>query len=171
MKHSINFKSLSLISMATLSLVLAAIQPASTAEQEDGRVRAALLKAGVEFTVTNDKNFKVIVNLRSGRTHVVLLDSSTSKINGTSMEFREIYAMGHKVEGGLSEVITNKMMKQSHDKKIGAWEIIAGSSTSLAVFTAKVDANLNDTNLVKIINSVGLVADTMELEISGKDDY
>jgi hypothetical protein len=171
MKRSINFKHLSLISIATLALILGAIQPASTAEQEDGRVRAALVKAGVEFTVTNDKQFKVVIKLKNGRTHVVLIDSSTNKINGTNLEFREVYALAHKVDGILSETITNKMMKESHDKKIGAWELIANSSTSLAVFTAKVDANLNDTSLARIINSVGLVADTMELEISGKDDY
>jgi hypothetical protein len=46
-----------------------------------------------------------------------------------------------------------------------------GNGTSLTVFTAKVDAELNDTNLAKIINSVGLVADTMEAGISGKDEF
>jgi hypothetical protein len=62
------------------------------------------------------------------------------------------------------------MMKEYHNKKIGVWELIQGNGTTLAVFTAKVDAELNDTNLAKIINSVGLVADTMEAEISGKDE-
>jgi hypothetical protein len=172
MNNSLNLKSLSLVAIATASLVMGAFQPANAAaEEEDGRVRSALTKAGIEFQVTNDKTFKVIVKLKGGRTHVVLIDSNTSKINGTNMEFREVYAMAHKVEGELPGDLSNKMMKQSHDKKIGAWELIQGNGTSLAVFTAKVDAELNDTNLAKIINSIGLVADTMESEISGKDDY
>jgi hypothetical protein len=171
MNNSFYLKSRSLIAIATASIVLGALQPANAAEQEDGRVRAALEKAGVEFTVTDDKTFKVIVKLKNGRTQVVLIDSNTSKINGTNMEFREVYALAHKVQGNLPEELSNKMMKQSHDKKIGAWELIDGTGTALAVFTAKVDSNLNDKNLVKIINSVGLVADAMEEDISSKDEY
>jgi hypothetical protein len=171
MNDSLNLKSLSLIAIATASIAFGALQPANAAEQEDGRVRAALEKAGIEFQVTNDKTFKVIVKLKGGRTQVVLIDSDTSKINGTNMEFREVYALAHKVEGNLPEELSNKMMKQSHDKKIGAWESIQGNDTNLAVFTAKIDASLNGTNLAKIINSVGLVADTMESEISDKDEY
>ncbi len=172
MTNSFNLKSLSLVAMATASLVMGTLHPANAAaEEEDGRVRAALTKAGVEFQVTNDKTFKVIIKLKGGRTQVVLIDSNTSTIKGTNMEFREVYALAHKVEGPLPGNLTNKMMKQSHDKKIGAWEIIEGNGSSLAVFTAKIDAGLNDTNLVKIINSIGLVADTMEEEISSQDEY
>ncbi len=172
MNNSLNLKKLSLIAIAMASVVMSASNPATAAaEQEDGRVRAALEKAGVEFKVTDDKTFKVIIKLKGGRTQVVLIDSNTSKIKGTDMEFREIYALAHKVQGDLPANLTNKMMKESHDKKIGAWEIIEGNGTSLAVFTAKIDAGLNEINLSKIINSVGLVADTMESEISGKDEF
>jgi hypothetical protein len=174
MNNSLNLKSLSLVAIATASLVMGAFQPANAgAEQEDGRVRAALTKAGIEFQVTNDKTFKVTVTLKGGRTHVVLIDSNTSKIKGTNMEFREVYAMAHKVDGELPADLSNKMMKQSHDKQIGAWELIQGDNggSGLAVFVAKVDAELNDVNLAKIINSVGLVADKMESEITGKDEY
>jgi hypothetical protein len=171
MNNSFNLKSQSLIAIATVSIALGSLQHVNAAEQEDGRVRAALEKAGVEFQVTDDKTFKVIVKLKSGRTQVVLIDSNTSKIDGTNMEFREVYALAHKVKGNLPEELSNKMMKQSHDKKIGAWEIIQGSDNDLAVFTAKIDSNFNGKNLAKIINSVGLVADTMEQEISSKDEY
>jgi opacity protein-like surface antigen len=172
MNKSLNLKNLSLVAIVAMtSLAMGVLQPANAAEQEDGRVRAALDKAGLKFEVTKDKTFKVIIKLNGGRTHVVLIDSDTSKINGTNMEFREVYALAYKVDGELSADLSNKMMKQSHDKKIGAWEIIQGNGTSLAVFTAKVDAGLNDTNLAKIISSVGLVADTMEDEISGKDEF
>lgn len=171
MTNSFNLKSLSLVAIATVSIAFSAIQPVNAAEQEDARVRATLEKAGVQFTVTDDKTFKVTVKLKDGRTQVVLIDSETSKIKGTTMEFREIYALAYKVKGKLPAEISNKMMQQSHDKKIGAWEVIYGDNTSLAIFTAKVDAELNETNLVKIINSVGLVADTMEQEVTGKDEY
>lgn len=172
MNNSLNLKNLALVAIATVSVVMGALQPANAAaEEEDGRVRAALTKAGIKFEVTNDKTFKVIVELKDGRTQVVLIDSNTSKIKGTNMEFREVYALAHKVEGELPAKLSNKMMKESHDKKIGAWELIQGNGTSLAVFTAKVDAELSDTNLAKIINSVGLVADTMEADISGKDEF
>lgn len=172
MNKIFNLKSLSLIAIATASIAIMPFQSVNAAaEQEDRRVRTALEEAGVEFTVTNDKTFKVLVKLKDGRTQIVLIDSNTSKINGTNMEFREVYALAHKVKANLSEDISNKMMKESHDKKIGAWEIFQAADSNLAVFTAKVDCNLNYTSLAKIINSVGLVADTMEQSISDKDEY
>jgi hypothetical protein len=171
MNYSLNLRNISFIAIATCSIGFGTFHSANAAE-DDGRVKQALDSAAVEYTVTQDKTYKVVIKIKGGRTQVVLIDSKTSKIKGTNMEFREVYALAYQFNAALSGEMANKMMAQSHDKKIGAWEIIEGSSgIKLAVFTAKVDAELNGVNLSKIINSVGLVADQMENDLSGKDEY
>jgi hypothetical protein len=167
-----NLKSISLMAIVTCSIVIGTFRAANAVEA-DTRVGAALESAGVKYEITKDKTYKVIINLKDGRTQVILIDSDTSKIKGTNMEFREVYSLAYMVTGSLSQEIANKMMMQSHDKKIGAWEIIGqeGNSNKLVVFTAKIDAEMNGANLRKIINSIGLIADQMEGELTGKDEY
>ncbi len=161
------------MAIATCSLALGAFQPANAGETADARVSAALDSAGLKYEVTSDNTYKVTITLQGGRTQVVLIDSETSKINGSDLEFREVYALGYKTNGALSGEIANKMMTQSHAKKIGSWEMIAENNTAkLLIFTAKVDAKLNGKNLAKIISSVGLVADQMEKDLTnGGDEY
>jgi hypothetical protein len=168
-----NLKSLSLMAISTCVIVLSAIHPAN-AGVADRRVKEALDSAGLQYEVTSDNTYKVTISIEGGRSQVVLIDSDTSKINGANLEFREVYSLGYKSKAPLSKEITNKLMAQSHDKKIGSWELIqeAGNVNKLVVFTAKIDAEMNGKNLDRIIKSVGLVADDMENELTnGKDEY
>jgi DNA integrity scanning protein DisA with diadenylate cyclase activity len=168
-----NLKSIALMTIVTCSIVIDTFQSANAVEV-DARVGKALDSAGVEYKIIpSDKTYKTSIKLKGGRTQVVLIDD-TSKINGTSMEFREVYSLTYVINGELSQELANKMMMQSSSKKIGAWQIIKqqGSSSKLLVFTAKIDAEMNGANLKKIIDSVGLSADKMENELTnGKDDY
>ncbi|PSB55499.1 hypothetical protein C7B77_14855 [Chamaesiphon polymorphus CCALA 037] len=171
MNRAFSLKNLSLV-VATLSILLGSFYPSARAGETDARVKAALEQAGMKYEVTSDGDFKVIVTCPNDRTQVVLINSNTNKINGTTVELREVYALAYKSPGLLSSEISDKMMRQSHDKKIGSWEIIRTSSNNnLAIFNAKIDAKLDDNSLVKIINSIGLVADNMEKELTNKDEY
>jgi hypothetical protein len=169
-----NLKSISLMAIVTWSIVLGNFRVANAVEV-DARVGKALDSAGVEYKIIpSDKTYKTSIKLKGDRTQVVLIDSDTSKINSTNMEFREVYSLAYVITGELSQEIANRIMMQSSSKKIGAWQIIKqqGSSNKLLVFTAKIDAEMNGVNLKKIIDSVGLSADKMENELtSGKDDY
>jgi hypothetical protein len=161
------------MAIVTCSIVISTFRSADAIEA-DARVRKALESAGLKYEIASDNTYKITIGLDNGRTQVVLVDSDTNKLNGAKMEFRDVYSLGYKVNGALSQEIANKMMMQSHDKKIGAWEIFTqkDDSNRFAMFTAKIDAEMNGTNLKKIIESVGSIADDMEKELTnGKDDY
>jgi hypothetical protein len=171
MNRAFSLKNLSVV-VATLFVSIGSFYPIANAGETDARVKAALEKAGIKYEITSDGDFKVLVTCPNDRTQVVLIDSNTNKMNGTTVELREVYALAYKSPGILSAELSDKMMRQSHEKKIGSWEIIrTNSNNNLAIFTAKVDAKLDENSLAKIINSIGLVADNMEKEISNKDEY
>jgi DNA integrity scanning protein DisA with diadenylate cyclase activity len=169
-----NLKSISIMAIATCSIVIDTFQVANAVEV-DARVGKALESAGVAYKIIpSDKTYKTSIKLKGGRSQVVLIDSDTSKVNGSNMEFREVYSLTYAIDGELSQEMANRVMMQSSSKKIGAWQIIKqqGSSNKLLVFTAKIDAEMSGANLKRIIDSVGLSADKMENELTnGKDDY
>ena len=171
MNRPFNLKNLAAIVLAT-STILAMTGSKASAGEVDARIRSALEQAGLKYEITSDSDFKVIVPCKDNRTQVVLINSDTSKINDTNLEFREVYALAYKSSTALSADLSNKMMQESNRKKIGSWEIIKTSGgVNLVVFNAKIYADINSQNLVKIINSVGLVADEMEKSITTEDTF
>jgi hypothetical protein len=171
MNHPFNLKSLGAIALATLT-IFATLGSKANAGEVDARMRSALEQAGLKYEITSDSDFKVLVPCKDKRTQVVLINSDTNKINDTNLEFREVYALAYKSKSALPAEMSNKMMQESNRKKIGSWEIIRTSGgINLAVFNAKIPADLSSENLVQIINSVGLVADEMEKTITTEDTF
>jgi hypothetical protein len=172
MNRPFHLKSLATIALAT-SAILTTISSRATAGEVDARIKSALEQAGIKYEITSDSDFKVLVPCKDNRTQVVLINSDTSKINDTNLEFREVYALAYKNNSSLPAEMSYKMMQESNRKKIGSWEIIKTSNgtTNLVVFNAKVPADTSSQNLVKIINSVGLVADEMEKSITTEDTF
>jgi hypothetical protein len=171
MNHPFNLTSLVAIVLTT-STILAMTGSKANAGEVDARIRSALEQAGLKYEITSDSDFKVLVQCRDNRTQVVLINSDTSKINDTNLELREVYALAYKSTSALPADLSNKMMQDSNRKKIGAWEIIKTSGgVNLVVFNAKILADTSSQNLVKIINSVGLVADEMEKSITPEDTF
>jgi hypothetical protein len=171
MNHPFNLTSLVAIVLTT-STILAMTGSKANAGEVDARIRSALEQAGLKYEITSDSDFKVLVQCRDNRTQVVLINSDTSKISDTNLELREVYALAYKSTSALTADLSNKMMQDSNRKKIGSWEIIKTSSgVNLVVFNAKIPADTSSQNLVKIINSVGLVADEMEKSITPEDTF
>lgn len=166
-----NLKPLSLATIATLSLVLGYFQPAY-AGTADPRVKAALDKAGLKYEVTTDGDFKVLMRFDDTRTQIILINSNTEKLKETNLEIREVYSAAYKTNGNLPPEVANQLMKDSQKRKIGAWELISMSNgTSMAIFNAKVGADISGDNLEKVISLVGVRADVMEKELTSEDKF
>lgn len=166
-----NLRSLAAKALATLA-ILTTLGSEAHAGEVDVRIRSALEQAGLKYEITDDSDFKVLVPCRDNRTQVVLINSDTSKINDTNLEFREVYALAYRSSSSLPADMSYRMMQESNRKKIGSWEVIKISNgTNLVVFNAKISADTSSQNLVKIINSVGLVADEMEKTITTEDTF
>jgi hypothetical protein len=169
--HSFNLKPLSLATIATLSLILGCLQPAY-AGTADPRIKAALDKAGLQYEVTSDGDFKVVFKFEDKRTQLILINSNTERLKETNMEIREIYSVAYKTSGNLPVEVANQLMKDSQKRKIGAWELInTNSGTSLAIFDAKIGADISNDNLMKVMRLVAIRADNMEQELTGEDKF
>jgi hypothetical protein len=167
-----NLRSLSLTAIVTISLVCGILQPAH-AGTPDPRIRSALDKAGLQYEITGDGDFKVIFKFNEDkRSQVILINSNTERIKETNIEIREIYSVAYKTNGNLPVEVANQLMKDSQKRKIGAWELINTSAgVSLAVFDAKISADTSTDNLVKIMRLVAIRADNMEQELTGEDKF
>ena len=171
MNHLLNLKPLSIVTIVTLALVLGYFQPAH-AGTADPRVKAALDKAGLKYEMTSDGDFKVLMRFDDTRTQTILINSNTEKLKETNLEIREIYSVAYQTNGNLSVEVANQLMKDSQKRKVGAWELIStNNGTSMAVFDAKVNADLSADNLEKVIRLVGIRADVMEKELTSEDKF
>jgi hypothetical protein len=166
-----NLKPLALATIATLSLLLAYLQPAA-AGTADPRVKAALDQAGLKYEMTADGDFKVLMRFDDTRTQIILINSNTERLKDTNLEIREVYSVAYKTNGNLPLEVANQLMKDSQKRKIGAWELISMSNgTAMAIFDAKVSADISGDNLEKVITLVGVRADVMEKELTSEDKF
>jgi hypothetical protein len=169
--RSFKLKPLSRLTITTIALVLSYFQPAH-AGTADPRIKAVLEKAGMKYEITTDGDFKVFMRFDDTRTQLILINSSTERLNETNMEIREVYSVAYQANGSIPVEVANQLMKDSQKRKLGAWEIISmNNGTSMAVFDAKINADISSENLEKVIRLVGIRADVMEKELTSEDKF
>jgi hypothetical protein len=169
--RSFKLKPLLIATITTLALCFSSLQPAD-AGTADPRIKAVLDKAGMKYEITADGDFKVVMRFDDTRTQLILINSNTERLNETNMEIREIYSVAYRANGSISVEVANQLMKDSQKRKIGAWEIISlENGSSMAVFDAKVNADISSENLEKVIRLVGIRADVMEKELTNEDKF
>ncbi len=149
-------------------------RPQTPARQADPRVKAALDRLGIKYEVDRDGDYKLIRNVPdSSRTQLVFIDSKTYSLDGIG-EIREIWAPAMRSTTPFPASVANRLLRNSFQMKLGAWEIYGGSRASayMAVFSAKVGAELDGDTLRTTIDLVMQNADQMEKELTGgKDDF
>ncbi len=161
-----------LVTVLGAGVISAQNAPAQTGQtpKTDARVKVALDKAGLKYKVDEDGDFKLVMELPNGRSQLVLVRSSTQKIND-NLEIREIIAPAYKSTGTLSTEIANQLLNDSARKKLGAWQTVKDDTSSVATFCSKVMANTDAESLVASIQATVLSADEMEKQLTSKDDF
>ncbi|WNZ44097.1 hypothetical protein Q2T42_19905 [Leptolyngbya boryana CZ1] len=146
--------------------------PAQTRQNSaaDARVKAALDKAGMKYEIDSDGDFKLVIELPSGRTQLAFVRSSTQKLNG-NLEIREIISPGYKSKSAFSPEIANQLLSDSARKKLGAWQTVKSGEASIALFCSKILANSDADSLVASIQATVLSADEVEKQLTNKDDF
>lgn len=152
--------------MTTISPSAATAQAAPT---PDSRIKDALDKLGLKYEVTKSGNYKVIFKVSDSRTQVVTIVSKTEKVEG--LEIREIVSPAYATKGEISATISNQLLKDSYRKKLGAWNLLQADGDSLALFTAKVDANQSPADLKTSLLLTVYAADEMEKSLSQEDKF
>lgn len=143
--------------------------PTQTAGVADPRVKRVLDQTDMKYTIDKDGDFKFLFELPGGRDQVVFINSRTEKYNG--FEIREIWSPGYSSDAPFSPAIANRLLVNNFETKLGAWQTTRMNNKNFAVFTAKVDAFLNAQQLEVVLTAVHRIADEMEKEITGRDDF
>ena len=151
----------------------------------DQRVKAALDEIGYKFELTDDNDYKLvpIQTEQTGtsadgkpiwRSQLVYVNSNTEKYG--TLEIREVLSPAFLSNGPLSAAVANRLLRENNSVKLGSWRLVvinsgANAGKYLAMFAAQVSADSDPESLRLTIKSVILIADRMEKELTGADDY
>ena len=151
----------------------------------DPRVKAALDSIGYKFELTDQNDYKLIPiqTEQAGtkpdgsplyRSQLVYVNSNTEKYG--TLEIREVLAPAFLSNGPLSAAVANRLLRENNSVKLGSWRLVVINSGPtagkyLAMFAAQIAADSDAESLRLTIKSVILIADRMEKELTGTDDY
>jgi len=148
----------------------------------DPRVRVALDEIGYKYDLTENNNYRLnpIQTEQAGtkpdktpiyRSQLVYVNSTTEKYG--TLEIREVWSPAFYSAGPLSAALANRLLRENNSVKFGAWrvEVQEDSGKYLAMFAVQIAADGDAESLRLAIKSVILIADRMEKELTGADDY
>jgi hypothetical protein len=139
-------------------------------KETDPRVGRALSQLEVRYEITSNGDYKVVFDLGNGRSQVGFITSRTFEFAG--FEFREVYSIGLRSFGPFNVKTANALLEQNEQLKMGAWGIVKDAQDNyLAIFTAKVAANLSGQDLMSVLAAVLKTADEVERELGMGDVF
>lgn len=160
----------SLVAAVMMACMLLVSAPAVASGGMDQRVKAALDSVGLKYEVDADNDFKLLMEVSTGRTQIVYVNSHTDMWE--NIEVREVWGPAFPSDGKLfKKKIANLLLMDSQTRKMGAWQAYPQSSGFYAVFNVKMGADSDGGSMRSIIQYVAETADQMEQLVTGKDDY
>ena len=154
-----------------LSLSLQELQKAlgPMAQAADPRVETALDQLELSYSLTDDNTYKMTLNVGDNRTHLLFVNSRTETYQNT--EIREIWAPAYRSAQALQPHLANRLLKDSYQKKMGAWQTSQSDGIYYVTFVAKIPVDLDLQSLGNILVLVVETADEMERELSDEDHF
>jgi hypothetical protein len=140
----------------------------NTKPPADPRVKETLDKLGVKYEIIPNGDYKFLVETENKRVQVVFIESKTEKLG--NLEIRYISSIGYISKGAFSADIANKLLQNSSVNKIAAWQVFTKDQTHIAVLIGKIAANSDAETIKNTLLAVGYGADTIEKELTGKDE-
>lgn len=142
---------------------------ASATELSDSRIRSLLEELGIQYEVGEYGDFRIVMRSPDGkRAQVAYISSQTNTLG--DLEIREIFSPAYVATGSVPAPVANRLLQDSANVTLGAWQTLQDEEHSLAVFTARIDADLDAETLQTTLHAVLDIADSMEAELTG-DDY
>ncbi len=165
---------LAITALTTLSMASAGAQTPKLNEAgikaADPRVRNALERSKIPFTIDDDGDFVVQLDIgETGRSQVGYISSKTQKAE--NLEWREIFSFAQKVDGNIDPKLAQKLLLNNAQLILGAWELTQDKGKGYAVFSVKIPADSSPEVMSEAIDATLSSADGMEKELSGKDVY
>lgn len=140
----------------------------AVAQSVDSRITEKLNQLNFKYEVKEDGTFQFTVPV-SQRTQMIYIHSVTNLYD--KMEIREVYSVVHQSKTPLDLARTQKLLMDNGQKKIGAWEVVLDGDTYFVIFTAKISATSDASDLKSVIDIVATAADSMEKEMFTIDEW
>ncbi len=139
------------------------------AQKFDNRVSENLKTLAFKYELQpEDATFKFTVPIGK-RTQTIFVESSTSTYD--KLEMREIYSIIHQSKNIPDQSRLVKLLMDNAQKKIGAWEIVYEGSEYFIIFTAKIPANADASDMKSAIDIVAASSDGMENQLFTTDEW
>lgn len=152
-----------------LGLVPAFAQIGKTANA-DPRVARQLTAAGLSYQVDDDGDYRVTLHFsEDDRSQLVFINSSTERFQG--MEIREVWSIAARFEDGLPAELAQGLLERNARLKFGSWSVEKSASAAFVVFRVHLSADTDGRTLRSTVEYVSSVADELEKELSGADDF
>lgn len=136
----------------------------------DVRVERALRELGIGHKLDERGCYRFGINLQEGRSQIGLINSNTYDFAG--VELRDVFSVGLRSFGPFDARTAGVLLSQNSHLRIGAWCVHCDDSDNhLAIFSAKVSADLVGKPLLNVLVSVCTTADGIEQRLSGRDDF
>ena len=136
----------------------------------DPRIEDLLGQLELSFSLTEDNAYKLTLEVGDGRTQLLFINSQTETYQNT--EIREIWSPAYRSDRAIQPHLANRLLKESHRKKIGAWQVSKSAEDAYYVtFVAKMPADLDIQSLLNTLIMVVESADEIERELSSSDTY
>jgi hypothetical protein len=144
------------------------IKPKS--QEGDPRVAKALDALDIKYDIDKDGDFRFGFELEGERTQLCFIRSRTYEF--AKIEMRELFSVALKSMGPFDARTCGILLEQNSQVKIGSWEVQRDTNDNhLAIFTAKIAADLEGEALLGAIYAVVKTADDMEQRLAGRDDF
>ncbi|TAE72718.1 MAG: hypothetical protein EAZ85_09015 [Bacteroidetes bacterium] len=139
------------------------------AQKADNRVAENLKNLSFKYELQpEDATFKFTVPIGK-RTQTIFIESSTSTYD--KLEMREVYSIVHQSRNIPDQSRLVKLLMDNAQKKIGAWEIVYEGSEYFIIFTAKIPANADASDMKSAIDIVSASSDGMEQQLFATDEW
>lgn len=165
--------SFALLVIATLHSPLAASVQASVDVEATDAVEATgdpsvahkLNKKDTPYTVDEDGDFRILVNVEDERTQLVWVRSSVNETD--QQRVREIWTYGlRSEERRIPAHVANKLLAENAELIIGSWARQDGN----AVLIIRIDADADADTLDEAIDLAASIGDRMEQRLVSGDD-
>jgi hypothetical protein len=143
-------------------------EEAATAESPDPRVVAALMDAGLGYSI-DAGDFRLDYKVDDTRSQRVWVASDTARVD--QLEMRDVWAVAARGKGEVPADLARLLLKENVRMVLGAWQVNQSQDEYLVVFSAPVDAAADAATLQKVIEVVMFSADRIEKQLSPTDEF
>ncbi|MBI4541478.1 MAG: hypothetical protein HY705_00420 [Gemmatimonadetes bacterium] len=139
----------------------------------DPRVRKLLDQLEFKYEVDEDGDYSLVFDVGSSakkRTQLAYVGSKTEQFG--DFEIREVWSPAFLVEGPIAQDLANRLLVESGNHKLGAWQTLAlEDGRHVVIYVVKL-FELDDPEMLRLaLNAALEAADEMEESITGEDKY